>query len=159
VYMRIKALEKFTPGTLLLLRVVFGLTFFLHGAQKLLGWFDGPGIEGVTGFVGSLGFAPAAFWAWALALVEFVGGLLLILGLLTQIVALLIAVDMVIAIAKVHLANGFFVGAGGYELTLLLLVVGLFFATYGGGKWALDRVLHKNKSITDSAVSSPPQAE
>jgi len=155
--MRIKALDKLSPGALLLLRLVFGITFFLHGAQKLLGWFDGPGIAGVTGFVGSLGFAPAALWAWILAIVEFGGGLLLILGLLTQVAALFVALDMVVAIIKVHLPNGFFNANVGYELPLILLAVALFFATYGGGKWALDSVLHKKKSLTDSAVPSPPQ--
>ena len=157
--MRIRALEKFTPTTLLLLRLVFGLTFFLHGSQKLLGWFDGPGIAGVTGFVGSMGFAPAAFWAWALAIVEFGGGLLLILGLLTQVAALLVALDMVVAIVKVHLPNGFFTANVGYELPLILLAVALFFATYGGGKWALDSVIHKKKSLTDSAVATPSQPQ
>jgi putative oxidoreductase len=70
---------------LLLLRLVFGLTVAAHGAQKLFGWFGGPGLEGFGGFLEQLGIAPASRWSWAAALAEFGGGLLVALGLLSRL--------------------------------------------------------------------------
>ena len=62
------------------LRLGLGLIFIYHGAQKLFGWYGGPGLDGVTGFFGNLGFAPASVWAWLVALVEFFGGVIIVTG-------------------------------------------------------------------------------
>src|ERR1700741_4641431 len=88
------------PATAIL-RLVLGVVFFAHGAQKMLGWFGGPGFSGTMGmFTGYLHIpAPLAFLAIA---AEFFGGLGLILGFLTRIAAFGIAVNMVVAISLVH---------------------------------------------------------
>src|SRR5712672_3336278 len=101
------------PATLIL-RLVLGVVFFAHGAQKLLGWFGGPGFSGTMGmFTGYLHIpAPLAFLAIA---AEFFGGLGLILGFLTRIAAFGIAVNMVVAIWKVHGAFGFFMNWAGTQ--------------------------------------------
>src|SRR3990172_8235538 len=65
----------------LILRLALGLLLAGHGAQKLFGWFGGPGLSGVAGWLGSIGFRPALLWASVAGLVEFGGGLLFILGL------------------------------------------------------------------------------
>src|SRR5712672_4717021 len=99
------------PATLIL-RLVLGVVFFAHGAQKLLGWFGGPGFSGTMGmFTGYLHIpAPLAFLAIA---AEFFGGLGLILGFLTRIAAFGISVNMLVAIATVHGPFGFFVSWSG----------------------------------------------
>src|ERR1700750_980248 len=90
-----------------ILRLVLGVVFFAHGAQKMLGWFGGPGFSGTLGlFTGYLHIPlPLVFLAIA---AEFFGGLGLILGFLTRVAAFGIAVNMVVAIAMVHGAFGFF---------------------------------------------------
>src|SRR6266702_6104328 len=89
------------------LRLVLGLVFFAHGAQKMLGWFGGFGFSGTMGFfTGTMHIpAPLAFLAIA---AEFFGGIGLILGFLTRIAALGIAANMVVTIAMVHSAFGSF---------------------------------------------------
>ncbi|MBI2552551.1 DoxX family protein [Candidatus Uhrbacteria bacterium] len=133
---------------LLILRVAVGLVFFAHGAQKLLGWFGGPGIAGTAGFLGQLGFAGAGFWAWALALAEFFGGLGLILGLCTGIAAILLGIVMLVALFTVHLKNGFF-APGGIEYVLVLLAAAAALGLAGPGKWALGERLgcDRNKNV------------
>src|SRR5580698_11448483 len=111
-----------------ILRLVLGVIFFAHGAQKMLGWFGGPGFSGTMGmFTGYMHIpAPLAFLAMA---AEFLGGLGLILGFLTRIAAFGIAVNMVVAIATVHRAFGFFMNwngnqkGEGFEYHLLVLAV------------------------------------
>src|SRR5580698_8100213 len=111
-----------------ILRLVLGIVFFAHGAQKLLGWYGGPGFSGSMGlFTGYLHIpAPLAFLAFA---AEFFGGLGLILGFLTRIAAFGIAVNMLVAIATVHRAFGFFMNwngnqkGEGFEYHLLVLAV------------------------------------
>src|SRR5688500_18071068 len=101
---------------LLVLRLVLGLTFLLHGAQKLFGAFGGPGIDGFTDSVGRLGLpGPALLWAYLAAGAEFFGGLAVLLGVLTEFGAAAIAFTMIVAIWKVHGKNGFFAGNQGYE--------------------------------------------
>src|SRR5215467_160155 len=93
--------------TLAVLRVVLGVVFFAHGAQKALGWFGGPGWDAtVAGFTGHMGI-PAPFAVLAIC-AEFLGGIGLVLGFLTRVAAFGIAVNMCVAIAMVHGPNGFF---------------------------------------------------
>src|SRR5215469_18432662 len=92
---------------LLVLRIVVGLYLAAHGAQKLFGWFGGPGLKGTEGFLGGmLGFRPARLWAPALALAETGGGVLVTLGLLTPLGAIAIGSSMVTATVVVHWARG-----------------------------------------------------
>lgn len=104
---------------ILLLRVVFGLVMAAHGAQKVFGWWGGPGPKGVYGWLGSARFRGG--WAPVIALLtaELGGGLVLALGFLTPIAALAIVVVMFVAIATTHWPNGFWNGKGGYEFNVL----------------------------------------
>src|SRR2546430_12373667 len=97
-----------------ILRLVLGIVFFAHGAQKMLGWFGGFGFSGTMGFfTGSMHIpAPLAFLAIA---AEFFGSLGLILGFLTRIAAFGIATNMIVAILTVHVANGFFMNWTGAQ--------------------------------------------
>jgi putative oxidoreductase len=125
---------------LLLLRVVVGGTMAAHGTQKLLGWFDGPGLGGVQKMLGSLGFRWPSSMALGLALTE-CAGLLFALGFLTPFAALGIAVVMLNAVALVHFKNGFWNGKGGYEFNLVLLSVAVAVSATGPGRFSIDRAL------------------
>ena len=125
---------------ILLLRLVLGATMAGHGAQKLFGWFDGPGLDGVKAMLGTFGFRFPALLALGLALTES-AGLLFALGLFTPLVALGIVVVMLNAIALVHFKNGFWAAKGGYEFNLVLLTVAVAVAATGPGRFSLDRAL------------------
>jgi uncharacterized membrane protein YphA (DoxX/SURF4 family) len=86
----------------LILRVVVGLLFAGHGAQKLFGWFGGQGLAGHTAFMEKLSLRPARFWALVSALGEFLGGLGFAAGLLTPLAAAALIGAMLVAIARVH---------------------------------------------------------
>lgn len=138
----------FTYGSwsTLVIRVVLGVIFFAHGAQKVLGWFGGYGLKGTTQFLSSLGIPLPV--AYLVCFFEFFGGIGLIVGLVTRLAALAIAVVMVGAIVKVHWQHGFFLnwsltlGKGhGYEANLALLAMAVACLIAGGGVWSLDRLL------------------
>jgi len=126
---------------LLALRLVLGLVFLGHGAQKAFGAFGGPGLAGASGFMASLGLRPARFWAAVAAFGELLGGALVLLGLFTPVGAALIVATMAVAIAKVHGPKGFFIQNGGYEYNLVLLVAALTLAATGAGAYSVDRLL------------------
>ncbi|SFT13457.1 DoxX family protein [Paenibacillus sp. BC26] len=123
---------------LLIIRVVIGLLFIGHGAQKLFGWFGGYGPKGTGGWMESIGMKPGVLMAVAAGLMELVGGALFAAGLFTPVAAALIALTMLGAIVKVHGKNGLWVTANGYEypLVALAVVVGVAFA--GAGSYSLD---------------------
>src|ERR687888_1438339 len=125
---------------LLLLRVVVGGTMAVHGAQKLLGWFDGPGLGGVKKMLGNFAFRWPALMALGLGLTE-CAGLLFALGFLTPLAGLGIAVVTLNAIALVHFKNGFWNGKGGYEFNLVLLTVAVAVSATGPGRFSVDRAL------------------
>jgi putative oxidoreductase len=126
---------------LLVLRLVVGLTVAAHGAQKLFGWWGGPGMTTWTQGVKKLRIRPAQPWAWIAALSEFGGGLLLALGLLSPLGSLATAGAMLVAIATVHLARGFWAAKGGYEFNLSLITGGAAIALTGPGAYSLDSAL------------------
>lgn len=136
-----RSLDGLAPLAWPIVRITTGLLLMPHGAQKLFGWFGGHGLE-ATGqfFAGSLGLEPGILFAFLAGFVEFFGGLALVLGLLTRPAALGVAVLMGVAMT-VHLPNGFFWSAGGYEYPLMwgLLAVAIFLR--GGGEASLDRKL------------------
>ncbi|HEY1368763.1 MAG TPA: DoxX family protein [Gaiellaceae bacterium] len=125
---------------LLLLRVVAGLMLSAHGAQKLFGWFEGPGPKGTAGFFGMLGFRAPEVMA-ALAGIAELGGVLFALGFITPLAALGIAVVMLTAIGSVHWSKGFWNTNGGYEFNLLILSVAVAIAATGPGRFSIDRAL------------------
>ena len=129
-----------------LLRLVLGVIFFAHGAQKMLGWFGGYGFTGTMGFFTNVMHIPALFAFLAIA-AEFFGGLGLILGFLTRIAALGIFTNMAVAIALVHHQFGFFMNwtgaqkGEGYEYHLLVLALTVFLMIHGAGAASIDRLL------------------
>lgn len=129
---------------LAVLRVVVGLTFMAHGAQKLFGWFGGYGLAGVGQWMESIGLAPGYLMALLAGSGEFFGGLALVVGLLVRPAAAVLAVVALVAMFSVHWANGFFITNNGYEYALALLVVNVALLIDGAGKLSLDAVLqHK----------------
>ena len=126
---------------LLILRVAIGLTVAAHGAQKLFGWWEGPGMKGWTGAMNHMRIRPASQWAWMSALAEFGGGLGLALGFLTPLPSLAIAGSMLVAIALVHWPHGFFSTKGGLEFNLAILAAVAAIALAGPGAYSLDAVL------------------
>ena len=136
--MNIKGLLKPAPDkvdlAMTIIRVIVGITFFVHGWQKVFTF----GFEGTGGFFGSLGIPAAGFFAIVVSLLELLGGIALILGIGTRIAGLLLAVDMIVALFVVHLANGFFVSENGYELVLILGAASLAFAITGASSISLD---------------------
>ena len=125
---------------LLLIRVILGASFAAHGSQKLFGWFGGHGLAGTGGFFESIGIKPGKTMAFLAGLGELVGGLLFAFGLLTPIGAILIALTMIVAIAKVHGPNGW-IKPNGYEYNLLLIVVAIGVALVGPGAYAIDALI------------------
>lgn len=126
---------------LLLLRLVIGLSFAGHGAQKLFGSFGGHGIEGTAGFFDSIGIKPGKTMAIAAGVSEVVGGLLFAAGLLTPFAAVLIIATMLVAIIKVHGANGFWSTQNGYEYNAVLIIAALAVAVIGPGAFSIDALI------------------
>jgi putative oxidoreductase len=126
---------------LLVLRLVVGFAFAVHGAQKLFGAFGGHGIAGTASNFEQLGLRPGRRHAWLAGVAEVSGALLLALGLFTPFaVAGLIAV-MTVAILHVHGRNGFLNANGGFEYNLVMIAAGFALAGVGPGDWSLDNAL------------------
>ncbi|MDR6121083.1 putative oxidoreductase [Bacillus sp. SLBN-46] len=123
---------------LLIIRLVVGVLFIGHGAQKLFGWFGGYGLKGTGGWFESIGMKPGVTMALFAGLAELIGGILFAVGFLTPLAALLIAGTMIMAIVKVHAPNGLWATSNGYEYNLTLLAVAIGIALIGPGKYALD---------------------
>jgi putative oxidoreductase len=137
-----------TEGDILptILRLALGIVIFPHGAQKLLGWFGGDGYRAtMDSFTKGMGI-PALF-AILPIIVEFFGSLALILGLVTRLVALGIAVDMLVAVWTVHRHNGFFMNwegekeGEGFEFHILVVAIAVALVIGGGGALSLDLAL------------------
>ena len=125
----------------LVLRVPVGIIFAAHGAQKLFGWFGGYGLDGTGQFFASVGLNPGYLMALLAGLVEFLGGLVLVAGLLVRPAAAALAGAMLIAVFAVHWSKGFFASNGGYEYALALFAASLALVFSGGGRWSADGAL------------------
>jgi putative oxidoreductase len=127
-------------------RLVLGVVFFAHGAQKLLGWFGGYGFTSTMGFLTGVLQIPAIF-AFLAITAEFFGGLGLIFGFLTRIAAIGVLSNMIVAIALVHSQFGFFMNwtgtqkGEGYEYHMVVLAAAVLLIIRGAGAVSLDRLL------------------
>ena len=123
---------------LLVLRLVVGLLFAAHGAQKLFGVLGGGGLEGTAGMFDNIGLRPGWLQARAAGTAELVGGLLIALGLFTPFAAAALIAVMVVAIVRVHAPNGIWNTNQGYEFNLVLIAAVFALAGLGAGAWSLD---------------------
>lgn len=120
---------------LCMVRVLLGSVFIMHGAQKVFGFFSGPGLTLFAGYISGMGFP--VWLGYMAAFFELIGGLLLFFGILPKLGALMVIPVMFVAIAKVHWINGYFVQNGGYEYSLSLLILALVVLVAGGGSYVL----------------------
>jgi putative oxidoreductase len=145
------------------LRLVLGVVFFAHGAQKALGWFGGYGFSGTMGYFTDMMHIPTLFAVLAIA-AEFLGGLGLIVGLLTRVAAFGIFCNMVVAVAMIHHQFGFFMNwAGsqkgeGFEFHLLVLAITVFLMIRGAGAASVDRLLSSSAKNSIRAKARPQAA-
>ncbi len=123
------------------LRLIAGLIFTAHGAQKLFAWFGGYGLEGTGQWMESIGLAPGYLMALMAGSAEFFGGLLLIVGFLTRPTSFVLAVTMIVAVFFVHIDNGLFMSNNGYEFGLALFAISISLIFSGAGKLSLDNAL------------------
>ncbi len=126
-------------AALLLLRVVLGLVFIAHGWDKAFR----TGIDATVTDWTSLGIPQPRMSAWAVSVVEMLGGAMLVLGLLTPAAGVVLALDMVAAFYFVHLDHGLFVTEGGWELVLVLFAACVTLVVFGPGRASLDRALSR----------------
>jgi putative oxidoreductase len=132
-----------------ILRLVLGVVFFAHGAQKTLGWFGGFGFSATMGFFTQQAHIPAPL-AFLAICAEFIGGIGLILGLLGRVAAFGIACNMIVAIAMVHWRFGLFANwygnqkGEGIEYHLLAIAAALAIMIKGSGAFSIDRALSKS---------------
>ncbi|HAG61096.1 MAG TPA: hypothetical protein DIT15_10150 [Arthrobacter bacterium] len=128
---------RLITAAITVLRVILGFLFAAHGWQKFNEWT----IAGTQAAFAQMGVPAANVSAPLIAGLELAGGIALILGVLTRVVAALLAVDMVGALLLVHAPAGVFADKGGYELVLLLGTAALALALTGAGRMSVDRVL------------------
>jgi putative oxidoreductase len=144
-----KLLATSDDWTLTWLRLVLGVLFFAHGAQKALGWFGGYGYTGTMGFLTGMMHIPAPF-AFLAICAEFLGGIGLIVGALGRIAAFGIATNMVVAVLMVHSQFGLFMNwsgqqkGEGFEYHMLVIAIAVVLMLRGSGAVSVDRALVKS---------------
>lgn len=126
---------------LLLVRLVFGLLMAAHGAQKIFGWFGGYGLTGTAGFFDTLGFRPGRVFATAAGASEFLGGVLVAVGLFGPIGPALMLSVMIVAAMSVHRPHGVFATSNGIEVPLLYGAAATALALTGAGVFSMDEAL------------------
>jgi len=126
---------------LLVLRLVLGSFLFGHGAQKLFGWFGGPGLTGTRGMMEKMGMRPAETWGTIAAGGETTGGLLTLLGFLSPLGPLNIIAMMMVAIRKAHWKWPVWNSGGGLEFPLTNLAAAFALALAGPGAISVDGLL------------------
>ena len=125
-------LDRLQPLALLVMRLALGAVMVGHGYHKVFG-----GLQQHAHFVASLGIP--AWLAYVSSFTEFLGGLLVLIGLFTRCAAFAICIDLCVAIAKVHFRNGL-MGNGGYEFPLALAALAFGLIFFGGGAIAFDHI-------------------
>jgi putative oxidoreductase len=134
---------------LLVLRLALGVTFVLHGIDKL------GDLSGTEQFFASLDIPAAGLMAPLVAITETLGGALLIAGLLTPLVGVALAIDMLVALVTAHIESGFFASDGGIELVLVLGAAALALAATGPGRFSLDGALGLSSRFSQRLTASP----
>jgi putative oxidoreductase len=137
-----------TTTALAALRIILGFLFAAHGWQKFNEWT----IAGTQASFAKMGVPAADVMAPAIAVLELAGGIALILGVLTRVVAALLVVDMLGALFLVHAPAGVFAANGGYELVLLLAAASFALALTGAGRLSVDRALFGRRPESRLAV-------
>lgn len=130
---------------ILLLRIGVGVIFIIAGWGKLTG------IEGVQGFFGNIGIPMAGVMAWVVALVEFVGGIMILVGYKVEIPGILLAITMLVAIFTVKMGGDG--GFRGMRLEIMLLLTSLALSMMGTGSYSLDDMLSKPSDSGNSDAS------
>ena len=118
----------------LVLRLGVGYMFLAHGLQMCFGLYKGPGVAGFSKMLAGMGFAAANFWAYTAAYTCLIGGVCLIIGFCTRTATIPLIIFMVVAIAKVHLKNGFFISNGGFEYNFIIICALVALCIMGAGK-------------------------
>lgn len=134
-------MEHMIDFGLFVIRVAVGLTFAGHGAQKLFGWWGGPGMDRWTGVMEDMGERPPRLWATISSLNEAIGGLLLAIGFLTPLAGAVLVAQSAVIIARVHWPKGFWNTNGGLEYPLVMGAGALGVALAGPGAWSIDELL------------------
>ncbi|WP_293951269.1 DoxX family protein [uncultured Corynebacterium sp.] len=129
---------------LLLSRVLFGVILIAHGWDK----FQITGLEGITGYFDSLGIPAASLAAPAVGVIELIGGIMILLGAFTRVVAVIIAVVMLGAAVFAHASFGIYAANGGWELVGAIGAGMLALFAIGAGAWSIDALIARNKSTT-----------
>lgn len=122
-----------------LLRIVTGLLFAQHGAQKLFGWLGGQQVENVMSLMGIAG------------ILEFFGGILIIIGLFTRPVAFLLSGEMAVAYFMAHFPQGFWPATNQGEPAVLFCFIFLYFAATGAGRWSIDEAIARRRGTVTTA--------
>jgi putative oxidoreductase len=139
---------------LLVVRIIVGLYFVGHGAQKLFGVAGGYGLAGTGQFFDQMDIRPGRLNAFAAGTAELAAGVLLVLGLLTPLAAALVTAVMIVAIATAHWSKGIWTANGGFELNLVYIAIVFALAGVGAGEWSLDNALGLDIAGTDWAIGA-----
>ena len=144
-------LYRFRQWSLTLLRIALGLVFAYHGYLKL---FVPGGFKGTIAFFTAIGIPLPLYSALLVSIVEFAGGIFLIAGFLAKWASIVLIIDMLVALFKVHLKNGFLIANGGFEFVAALIFSLLAILLNGPGSLSLDRVIFEGEEEDEKTASS-----
>jgi putative oxidoreductase len=133
------------------LRLVLGVIFVVHGAQKLFGVFGGDGLATTAATIAEYGFRPAMVWAVGFGLVQLAGGLALLLGLLTRWTALALVLERLVVMSILNIPAGFTASVGGVEFSLVMVGALVALACTGAQRYAVDQ------GVATRAERTPPR--